>query len=144
MRDRRTLTAVFRASLMVVGVTVSLIVPRPVPADHLPEVTIINADQLKAWIDAGRGMLLVDSRVTAEYEAGHIPTAMNIPATSMDQSRGRFPSNREQILIFYCNGWPQCKKSHEASAVAVRWGYRHVYWFRDGLPAWQAKHYPIE
>jgi len=113
-------------------------------ADHVRSVVVIDATELRSWIDGGRKLLLVDSRVTAEYREGHIPTAINIPAQMMDKQREKFPGDRHYPLVFYCNGWPECKKSHDASAKAAAWGYDHVYWLRDGLPAWQAKHYPLE
>ncbi len=28
--------------------------------------------------------------------------------------------------------------------AAIKAGYKQVYWFRDGLPAWSAKGYPTE
>ena len=113
-------------------------------ADHLSTVNVIDAAQLKKWIDGGAAMTLVDSRVAAEYKAGHIPTAVNILATTMEQHRARLPANKSTVLVFYCNGWPECKKSHDAAAKAVEWGYQKVYWMREGLPAWQAKGFPVE
>ena len=121
-----------------------LIGAAPVRADHVRAVEVIDPTELKAWIDGERRILLIDSRVASEYRAAHIPTSINVPANTMDQNRGKFPSDLNHVLVFYCNGWPECKKSHDASATAVGWGYRRVYWFRDGLPAWQARHYPVE
>lgn len=104
---------------------------------------MIDADQLKAWIDQGKKVLVVDSRVAPEYRQGHIPTAVNIPEPAMEKLRDRLPGDRSFPIVFYCNGWPECKKSHEACAKAVHWGYREIYWFRDGIPAWRAKGYPL-
>jgi rhodanese-related sulfurtransferase len=118
--------------------------PASVQADHRAGVSLIDAEQLKRWIDSGKQMTLVDARVAAEYKAGHIPTAMNIVATAMEKEHGRLPSNKNAVLVFYCNGWPECKKSHDASAKAVEWGYQNVFWLREGIPAWQAKGYPLE
>ncbi len=129
--------------VLVVGAAVAASVV-PGRADHLSGVTVIVAEQLKGWIDGGKPMLLVDSRVSAEYKAGHIPTAVNIVATTMDKEHAKLPGNKKATLVFYCNGWPECKKSHDASAKAVEWGYQNVYWLREGIPAWQAKGYPVE
>ena len=118
--------------------------PARAAGEHVAAVTIIDADQLKRWVDGGKPMTLVDSRVPAEYKAGHIPTALNITAATMERQRARLPGNKNAVLVFYCNGWPECKKSHEASFKAVQWGYQNVFWLRDGLPAWQAKGYPVE
>jgi rhodanese-related sulfurtransferase len=125
-------------------VTATFVTPAPAGAHHLAAVTVIGADQLKRWIDANKPMTLVDSRVAAEYKTSHIPTALNILATAMERERARLPGNKHAVLVFYCNGWPECKKSHEAASKVVEWGYQNVFWLRDGLPAWQAKGYPVE
>ncbi|MBI4611224.1 MAG: rhodanese-like domain-containing protein [Candidatus Rokubacteria bacterium] len=129
------------AVLALVGVLAGI---PPAGADHLSSVKVINADQLKAWVDQGKTMVLIDSRIAAEYNAGHIPTAINIPTAVMDRYREKLPRDRNSLLVFYCNGHPECKKSHDASGKAVQWGYTNVQWFRDGIPAWQAKGYPVE
>jgi len=136
--------AVSIKALFVVALAAMLLDATATRADHLPVVKIVDADQLKAWIDQGRKMVLVDSRVAPEYKEAHIPTAINIPAPLMDRYRERLPRDLNYPLVFYCNGWPECKKSHEGSSKAVEWGYRQVHWFRDGIPVWQAKGYPVE
>ncbi len=130
--------------LLVVALAAILLGPPPVDADHLQVVKVIDVDQLKTWIDQGKKMLLVDSRVAPEYKESHIPTAINIPTPVMDQHREKLPKDLSYPLVFYCNGWPDCKKSHDACSKAVQWGYKQVYWFRDGIPIWQAKGYPTE
>lgn len=131
------------ANAILVGLAL-LVLPGPARGDHLPTVKVIDADQLKAWIDGGKKMLVVDSRIASEYKEGHIPTAINIPAAAMERNRKKLPRDPNSMLVFYCNGWPECKKSHEGCSKAVQWGYQNVYWFREGLPAWQAKGYPVE
>ncbi len=45
--------------------------------------------------------------------------------------------------MFYCNAGA-CWKGYKAAVVAIRAGYRKVHWFRGGLPAWQARSYPVD
>jgi rhodanese-related sulfurtransferase len=113
-------------------------------ADHEPAVKLIDATRIKSWIDQGKKVTIVDSRVRSEFTEGHLPTAINIPSTQMDQMKDRLPKDKAHAVIFYCNGWPECTKSHEACSKAVRWGYKDVYWFKDGVPGWQAKRYPLQ
>jgi rhodanese-related sulfurtransferase len=136
--------ALSKGGLLVLALAAILLGAAAVGADHLPAVQVIDADQLKAWVDQGNKMILVDSRVASEYNEGHIPAAINIPAPVMDQYREKLPEDRDYPLVFYCNGWPECKKSHDGSSKAVEWGYGQVYWFRDGIPVWEANGYPIE
>jgi rhodanese-related sulfurtransferase len=118
--------------------------PGAASADHDTAVTLIDAARVKTWIDQGTKVTIVDSRVASECNEGHLPTAINIPSTQMDPLKDRLPRDKAQPLIFYCNGWPECTKSHEACTKAVRWGYTDVYWFKDGAPGWQAKRYPLQ
>src|SRR5919204_255067 len=104
---------------LVLALVAILLGPAAVGADHLAAVQVLDADQLKAWIDQGNKMLLVDSRVASEYNEGHIPTAISIPAPVMDQYRAKLPSDHNYPLVFYCNGWPECKKSHDASSKGL-------------------------
>lgn len=137
--------SIWTKGLLVAAVCPILFGPVPVRADHQNHIVkLVDADQLKNWIDQGKKMLLVDSRVTPEYKEGHIPTAINVPSPVMDQHRDRFPADVNYPIVFYCNGWPDCKKSHEACSKALQWGYKNVYWFRDGIPVWQSRGYPIE
>ena len=131
-------------ALWLLALAAITLAPASVKAEHAIGVSLVDAEQLKRWIDGGKQMTLVDSRVAAEYKAGHIPTAVNIVATAMEKERGRLPGNKTSMLVFYCNGWPECKKSHDASAKALEWGYQNVFWLREGIPAWHAKGYPVE
>jgi hypothetical protein len=52
----------------------------------------------------------------------------------MAQHKGRLPANKQAALVFYCDGWPECKKRHDA-AKAVAWGYRNVSWMHAASSA---------
>lgn len=125
-----------------------LLGPLPARADSKTDVpkgvTVIDAEQLKRWIDQNKKMLLVDARIAPEYKEGHIPTAISVPYPVMDQHRKEFPRDMNYLIVFYCNGWPNCKKSHDACIKAVEWGYKNVHWFRSGIPVWQSRGYPTE
>lgn len=46
-------------------------------------------------------VLIIDLRERNEYDAGHIPGAMNIPYEELDSQANRLPRN--SMLIFYCD-----------------------------------------
>jgi len=46
-------------------------------------------------------VLFIDLREKKEYEAGHIPTAINIPYEELDEQKKYLPRNK--LLIFYCD-----------------------------------------
>lgn len=118
----------------------------------IPGGIFATVEQAKAQFD--KGALFVDSRVAAEFAEKHIKGAKNIPfkeqytkesKTSPVDSfdLAKLPPDKSKALIFYCNGSP-CWKGYKAAAMAIKNGYKNVYWFRDGLPAWAGKGYPTE
>jgi PQQ-dependent catabolism-associated CXXCW motif protein len=50
--------------------------------------------------------------------------------------------NRAQPLVFYCRS--DCWLSWNAVKRAAALGYNNLYWYRDGLDAWQAANLPVQ
>jgi rhodanese-related sulfurtransferase len=118
----------------------------------IPGGTVANVDQAKAMFD--KGALFVDARVPIEYADRHIKGAINMtykeefpkvsktgPGDKVDLSK--LPGDKNKLMVFYCNGSP-CWKGYKAGAEAIKSGYKQVYWFRDGMPAWESKGLPTE
>lgn len=111
-------------------------------------------DVVKAKEVADKGGVVVDTRVAAEYADKHIKSAINVPykETFAKESKlspddkfdmTKLPADKNTNLVFYCNGSP-CWKGYKGAAAAIKGGYKHVFWFRDGLPAWVNKGLPTE
>ena len=119
----------------------------------LAGATVVDADKVKSLMDSG--VLLVDTRVAGEYAEAHIKGAVSIPykeksakRVDFDSTKDKFklaklPSDKNTPFITQCNG-PSCWKSYKAAVAAVKAGYQKVYWFREGIPAWKSKGYPVE
>ncbi len=102
---------------------------------HYPSV---SAEWVKAQVDKGADMVLVDSRPQkAKYDKGHIPSAISIPDTYFDDQKHQLPSDKSKLVVFYCGGL-QCKLSHKSAAKAIDMGYTNVKVFSEGYPAWVA------
>ena len=111
----------------------------------LPGATVVDLEAMKALVT--HGAVLVDTRIEAEYKDKHIPGAMWLPYgekslkdVAFDPHADSFPGlarlNPERNIVFQCNG-PECWKSYKASRTAIAAGYKHVYWFRGGMPEWE-------
>ncbi len=70
----------------------------------LAQFPIISAEEVKSWMGGKRTAVLIDSRLPDEYQAGHIPGAINIPAERMKDEAERLPKNKKTPIIFYCRG----------------------------------------
>jgi len=122
-----------------------------------PEVmagaTIVKAEEVKKLMS--QKVPLFDVRPQAHYREGHIPGAVNVPyklsspkEIEYDDSVDTFdvsklPQDKNAPMIFQCNG-AECWYSYKASRYMVKRGYKKVYWFRTGLPAWKAAGYSVE
>ena len=69
-------------------------------AQHL----VINSDQLQALMKGKKKVMLIDVRMPEEYQAAHIPGAINIPADNMQAGRNLLPKDKATQLIMYCRG----------------------------------------
>ena len=119
----------------------------------LAGATVVDAAKAKSLMDGGTP--LIDTRVANEYAEAHIKGAKNVTykeksakAANFDASQDSFdlsklPADKNAGIIFQCNG-PECWKSYKASSVAIKNGYKKVYWFRGGFPEWKAKGLPVE
>lgn len=66
---------------------------------------VISADELKAELDAGHRLFLVDSRSRDEYTQGHIPGALSVPPEAFNYLPGYLPQSRDYPIVIYCRGW---------------------------------------
>lgn len=70
----------------------------------------ISRDELLAGLKTG-SVALLDVRPEDEFEAGHLPEAINIPLEQLESMLDELPIDRE--IVAYCRG-PYCVLSHEA------------------------------
>jgi hydroxyacylglutathione hydrolase len=64
----------------------------------------VSAEEVKTWMEGKRTVVLIDSRLPDEYQAGHIPGAINIPAERIKLEAARLPKDKTTPIIFYCRG----------------------------------------
>ena len=102
----------------------------------------VDAKKAKELFD--KGVVFVDVRSDKDYAAGRIPDAMHIELKKVysKDSLGK-AVKPEQPLVIYCNGH-SCLRSADAAEKAAGWGYKNIYYFRDGFPAWKSSGYPVE
>lgn len=83
---------------------------------------------------------VLDVRPEAEFELGHLPSALNIPWPDLRKRFAELPKGRE--IVAYCRG-PYCVMSFEAVALLRARGYT-VHRLEDGFPEWKAAGLPVE
>ena len=71
----------------------------------LPNHKVITTQGLAKIINQPKiPYTLVDARPEGRYQAGHLPGSLSIPVKALSKSWKLLPSNKEQLLVFYCGG----------------------------------------
>jgi rhodanese-related sulfurtransferase/predicted transcriptional regulator len=90
---------------------------------------------------AKKGLVTVlDVRPREEFEAGHLPGAVNIPMDRLESELARLPKKRE--VVAYCRG-PYCLMSFDAVLKLRQRGWK-ARRLNEGYPQWKAAGLPIE
>lgn len=83
---------------------------------------------------------VLDVRPSEEYEAGHIPGALNVPLNEIEQYLANLP--KEQEIIAYCRG-EYCVLAFEAVATLRKEGFS-ARRLEEGYPEWKAAGLPVD
>lgn len=120
---------------------------------------IVTTDELKAWIDQNKDMIIVDTMpYEASYKKNHLPGAVQVlfPIPDMntwntEETDGKTKEDYEKLLgpdkdktiVVYC-GFVKCTRSHNGAVWAKKLGYTNVYRHPGGIKAWKEAKYPTE
>ena len=84
--------------------------------------------------------VVLDVRSEAEFQAGHVVGAINIPLTQIQSSLSRIQKHREKPLITICatgqRSGTACKQLKQA-------GFADVYSVTGGIGAWESASLPL-
>jgi rhodanese-related sulfurtransferase len=84
-------------------------------------------------------VIVLDVRPPAEYAAGHLPDAVNIPPDELEARLCELPAGRP--VVAYCRG-PLCAFADTAVRALTAAG-RPALRLEDGLPEWAAAGLPV-
>ena len=120
---------------------------------------LISTAELKARIDSGEKMLIVDTMPYEEsYKKAHVPGAKQFlfPTPDMkewktDKTGGKtiqdykklLGTNKMKTIVVYC-GSVKCTRSHNGVIWAKRLGYNNVMRYSGGINAWKGAGYKTD
>ena len=98
-----------------------------------PTATIAQmpVDELHEQLAEKANLQIVDVRRPAEYESGHIPTAINLELSHLQESLSQLDPNRATAVL--CAGG---YRSIAASSILARHGFKQIYNVIGGTSAW--------
>lgn len=120
---------------------------------------VITTTELKALIDSGKGVLVVDTMpFEASYKKQHVPGAKQflfpIPEMKTWDSKetgsktkedyaALLGSDKSRTIVIYC-GFVKCTRSHNGAMWAKKLGYQNVFRHPGGIYAWKGAGYPTK
>ena len=114
-----------------------------VSVETVKGATTISAKEAKVlWL---QGAAFIDTRKTADWDAGRVPGALHISVKKPEfnpEYIAQFVA-KDQPVVSYCNA-QLCHRAASGAKKLVEFGYTQVYYFRLGFPSWKNANYPYE
>ncbi len=120
------------------------------PDIHLvhPEVPRIAPHEVKQLLDKKADLVIVDTQPADGYDLWHIPTAVNIPYSSTEDSADLEAKlrvlSRDKLIVIYC----LCEEGADSAMVALKLRHLGYKWDKvkvlgGGLIRWDELGYPM-
>jgi rhodanese-related sulfurtransferase len=103
----------------------------------------INGDELRAKIDNGDELVIVDALPPISFAHSHLPGAINLPPARVDVEAARRLPDRNREIVVYCAN-PECEDSVETAEKLVALGYENVRHYPGGKNEWRERGFPLE
>ncbi len=108
------------------------------------EIARITVKELKAMMDSGTEVVIVDNRPRVDFDRQRIKGAVALP-WDMDvgpEAKKILPSDK--LIVTYCACGPGESDSADVAAQLLDAGFKNVKTLKDGWEAWEAAGYPVE
>jgi rhodanese-related sulfurtransferase len=95
----------------------------------------VDAPELKAWIDEGRDMVVLDSRTLDEFRRMSIPTGISVPGGELAYRIGDLAPRAETLVVVNCAG--RTRSILGAESLRQAGVPNRVVALRNGTMGWQ-------
>jgi rhodanese-related sulfurtransferase len=107
-------------------------------------IALVTLDEVKAIVQR-QSHILLDARPLADYDAGHLPGALALPQTAIDE---HLPNvlpllAPEQPILTYCSG-KQCDESFLLTVDLRKQGFTNIVLYPGGFTEWQKAGLAVE
>ena len=102
----------------------------------------INTSALKALIDSGVTLTLVDARVGKYDDGRRIPKALNLGPEAKDSEIQSALPSKDTLIVSYCANL-KCPASRLLAARLAELGYKRVLEYPQGIEGWVSEGNPV-
>lgn len=103
----------------------------------------ITRDALKAKLDRGAAVTIVEALPEQYYRKSHLPGALLLPHDQVDELAPALLPDKSAEIVVYCANLP-CQNSEIAASRLSELGYTNVYEYAEGKQDWLDAGYPLE
>jgi len=124
-------------ALAIAGLVAALVgCSQPTASDASESISQIG---LLERLDSDSAPVLLDVRSTREFEAGHIPGAINIPHAELAERLDELGATRDSEVVVYCERGGRAEKALETLRGAGFSGGSHL---EGDMQAWRGRELP--
>ncbi len=118
----------------------ALFLPRLVA--RLRRGPMLSAAELKARIEGGGDLLLLDVRTVEDFvgKQGHIAGALNLPLEELPGRLAELEEDPERPVAIVCR---TDRRSSKAAVLLARRGFAEVHVVQGGMTAWHERDWPV-
>lgn len=134
----------FLAGIAITGVVVATRIMTPIDLVKEAKASTwrtIDINKALELIEEQEGLVVLDVREPAEFKAGHLPRAINIPPRVLELKIGQKVKEKDTPILIY--GGTDGRSSLAAYSLK-RMGYINIYNMWGGFMAWKERGFPIE
>jgi rhodanese-related sulfurtransferase len=102
---------------------------------------VSQADLLARIGSKDPDLVVLDVRTPAEYAAGHVPGALNIPHDVLASRIAELAAARDKQVVLYCRSG---RRSSLAADVLSKAGFTRLGHLEGDYLAWEAEQRPID
>jgi rhodanese-related sulfurtransferase len=117
-------------------------VKKDMPATVTGATVVTTSEVLKMFQE--KKVVFLDNRIKTQFDTEHIAGATWFFCdTLLDNPAAASGLDKEKEYLLYCNG-THCWRSPAVAMMLSHLGFKKLYWYRDGIPAWKKAGNPVQ
>lgn len=103
----------------------------------------IDRDEIRALLDGGTPVTLVETLPAEHFEQGHLPGAIHLHFDDVESRAAELLPDKDALIVTYCSN-TACPNSRVAAERLAKLGYGDVRRYEAGKQDWAEAGLPLE